>query len=342
MAPPARSGRGAALLARARRTVTALAAFVALVALAVAGTPGGASLDPASVPEAAAAAEPSPTPTPSPSAATHPLAAPAATTPAHTPAPKPRPVDPYKAVQTVAQRITAGADGFASFTLIDRHNGRRIGDPRSTQQTFSESTIKVWLAADLLATRAAAGVQLTPYETARMTAMIRLSDDNAAEVIWRWLGADESIENMIRICHLQDTTVYPEWWSKTQISARDLARLGDCIVPGKNKFLSPTVGAPLLALMRSVDPTNAFGIGQVHPAGPTAPVAVKNGWTEHGSSDGTVWNVNCLGIWGTNNRWVLAVTTRFPATRGLDYGAGLCRQVTRAVLPLTHPVRPSN
>ena len=342
MAPPARSGRSSARFARARRTVTALAALVVLVALAVAGTPGGASEDPATVPEAAPAAEPSPTPTPSPtpaaSAATDALAAPAATTPA----PKPRPVDPYKAVQTAAQRITAGADGFASFTLLDRRNGRRIGDPRSTRPMFSESTIKAWLAADLLATRAAAGAQLTPYETARMTAMIRLSDDNAAEVIWRWLGGDDSIEDMIEICRLQDTTVYPGWWSKTEISARDLARLGDCIVPGKNKFLSPAVGAPLLALMRSVDPTNAFGIQQANPAGPGVRIAVKNGWTEHGSAEGTVWNVNCLGIWGTDNRWVLAVTTRFPATNGLDYGAGLCRQITRAVLPLTHPVRPSN
>jgi hypothetical protein len=340
MAPPARSGRRSARYARARRTVTALAALVLLVALAVAGTPGGASEDPATVPEAAPAADPSPTPSPTPaaSAATDALAAPAATTPA----PKPRPVDPYKAVQTAAQRITARADGFASFTLIDRRNGRRIGDPRSSQPMFSESIIKAWLAADLLATRAAAGGQLTPYETARMTAMIRLSDDNAAEVIWRWLGADRSIADMIRICKLQDTTVYPDWWSKTEISARDLARLGDCIVPGKNKFLSPTVGAPLLALMRSVDQANAFGIQQANPAGPGVRIAVKNGWTEHGSAEGTVWNVNCLGIWGTGNRWVLAVTTRFPATNGFDYGAGLCRQVTRAVLPLVHPVRPSN
>lgn len=339
MAPPACSGRNSARFARARRTVTALAAFVALVALAVAGTPGGASEDPAAVPEAAPAAEPGPTPTPSATAATAPLAAPAATA---TPAPKPRPVDRYKTVQTAARRVTGGADGFASFTLIDRANGRRIGDARSAQVMFTESTIKAWLAADLLATRAAAGAQLTPYETVRMTAMIRLSDDNAAEVIWRWLGADESIADMIRICRLQDTKVYPSWWSKTEISSRDLARLGDCIVPGKNKFLSPKVGAPLLALMRSVDPTNAFGIQQVYPAGPGIRIAVKNGWTEHGSADGTVWNVNCLGIWGAGNRWVLAVTTRYPAANGLDYGAALCRQVTRAVLPLTRRVAPSN
>jgi hypothetical protein len=329
MAPPARSGRRSTRAARATRTVALLAAFFALVGMAVAGTPGGASENPATVPEAAAAAEPSPTP--SASAATNPLAAPAS--PAGTP--RPRPADPYKTVQVAAQKVTAGADGFASFTLVDRTNGKRIGDPRSTRVTFTESTVKAWLAADLLATRARAGAKLSPYETARMTSMIRESDDNAAEVIWRWLGGDRAIQDMIDTCRLQDTKVYPDWWSKTEISSRDLARLGDCIVPGKGKFLSPAVGAPLLALMRSVDPTNAFGIQQANPAGRGVRVAVKNGWTEHGSADGSVWNVNCLGIWGSGNRWVLAVTTRYPATNGLGYGAGVCRQVTRALLPLT-------
>jgi Beta-lactamase enzyme family len=162
--------------------------------------------------------------------------------------------------------------------------------------------------------------------------MIRLSDDNAAEVIWRWLGADDSIEDMVEICRLQDTKVYPGWWSKTEMSSRDLARLGDCIVPGKGKFLSPSVGAPLLALMRSVDPTNAFGIQQAQPAGKGVRIAVKNGWTEHGATG--QWNVNCLGIWGPGGRWVLAVTLRYPIGNGLSYGADVCRRVTAALFPL--------
>jgi Beta-lactamase enzyme family len=332
MAPPARPGRRSIRAARAMRTVTLLAAFFVLVGMTVAGTPGGASEDPAAVPEAAPAAEPSPTP--SASAATDPLAAPASPA-AATPSPSRRPADPYKTVQAAAQRVTTGADGFASFTLIDRARNKRIGDARSAQVTFSESTIKAWLAADLLATRARAGGQLTPYETARMTAMIRESDDNAAEVIWRWLGADGAIQDMIDTCRLQDTKVFPGWWSKTEISSRDLARMGDCIVPGKGRLLSPAAGAPLLALMRSVDQSDAFGIQQVSPAGRGVRIAVKNGWTEHGSADGTVWNVNCLGIWGKGNRWVLAVTTRYPAANGLNYGAAVCRQVTRALLPLT-------
>jgi Beta-lactamase enzyme family len=332
MPRPALPGPRRTRSARATRTVAALAGFLLVAALAAAGTPGGASEDPFSVPEAAAAAEPSP----SPSAASRPLAAPA--TPAPTtaaPTRRPRPVDPYAVAQAAAQRVTDRVDEWASFTLLDRKTGRRLGDARSYQTTFSESTIKVWLAADLLASRARAGGTLTPYETARMTAMIRLSDDNAAEVIWRWLGADDSIEDMIEICGLQDTRVYPDWWSKTEISSRDLAKLGDCVVPGRGRFLSPAAGAPLLALMRSVDQTNAFGIQQVDPAGRGVRIAVKNGWTQHGTAIGSQWNVNCLGIWGSGSRWVLAVTSRYPVGEGLDYGASICRQVTRAVLPLT-------
>jgi Beta-lactamase enzyme family len=332
MSGPARPGRSV----RVVRTVSVLAAFVFVVTTVAAGTPGGASDDPASVPEAAAAAEPSPTATASPK--TDPLAAPAPTasptaTPAPAPAPKKaKPVDPFLAAGAKARRITDTTKDWASFTLLDRRTGKVVTDTRSSQVTFTESTVKAWLAADLLATRARQGTGPSAYETARMTSMIRESDDNAAEVIWRWLGADAAIRNMITTCRLRDTKVYHDWWSKTEISSRDLARLGDCIQPGKGKFLSPAVGAPLVKLMRSVAVSNAFGIQQAQPAGKGVRIAVKNGWTEHGGTG--QWNVNCLGVWGPGSRWVLAVTTRYPIGNGLGYGADVCRRVTTALFPL--------
>jgi hypothetical protein len=334
MPGPARRGR----MNRAVRTISILAAFAVVVTLVAAGTPGGASDDPASVPEAAAAAEPSPTPAPAGSPTPTPTADPLAA-PASSPSPSPaRPRPPAaKAADTLAtagaraRKITDATKDWASFTLLDRRTGKVVGDGRSTQVTFTESTVKAWLAADLLATRARQGTSLTAYETARMTSMIRESDDNAAAVIWRWLGADAAIRDMITTCRLQDTTVYPAWWSKTEISSRDLARLGDCIVPGKDKFLSPQVGAPLVRLMRSVDESNAFGIQEASPAGKGVRIAVKNGWTIHGSGQ---WNVNCLGIWGPGSRWVLAVTTRYPISEGLGYGAAACRRITTALFPL--------
>jgi Beta-lactamase enzyme family len=317
-----------------------LAATLAAVAVGLAGCGTSSSSDAVpTYPPVSSTATPSPAPAPAPAPATpttDPLAAPAGSpTSTSTPAPAPAPkkvVDPLAAAGARARKITDKTKDWASFTLLDRRTGKVVGDSRSAQVTFTESTVKAWLAADLLATRARQGTGPTAYETARMTAMIRESDDNAAEVIWRWLGADGAIDDMIKTCRLQDTRVYHDWWSKTEISARDLARLGDCIVPGTGKFLSPQVGAPLVRLMRSVEASNAFGIQQAQPAGKGVRIAVKNGWTEHGASG--QWNVNCLGIWGPANRWVLAVTTRYPIGNGLGYGADVCRRVTAALFPL--------
>lgn len=259
MPGPARPGRSG----RAARTASVLAAFAVLITLVAAGTPGGASDDPATVPEAAAAAEPSPPASASPRS--DPLAAPApasasptaTTTVTATPTPTPtatappavraskapaKPVDTLATAGARARKITDATKDWASFTLLDRSTGKVVGDDRTSQVTFTESTVKAWLAADLLATRARQGTGPTAYETGRMTTMIQQSDDNSAAVIWRWLGADAAIRDMIGTCKLQDTKVFPGWWSKTEISSRDLARVGDCIVPGKGKFLSPRSG----------------------------------------------------------------------------------------------------
>ena len=116
-------------------------------------------------------------------------------------------------------------------------------------------------------------------------------------------------------------------------SQDDLARLGVCLAPGPGKLLSATASAGLLGLMRSVHPSNAFGIQHAQPAGKGVRLAVKNGWTAHGGGETGQWNVNCLALWGPDLRWVLAVTLRYPIPRGLSYGAHACRRVTTALFP---------
>lgn len=308
---------------RSRRTrLAGLAVSVAVIAaLAAAGAPGGTGEEAgrALVPAAPSGPDGA-TATRSPQA--DPLAA-AVTSP-----PK---VDPLTEAAARATRITDATSTWASFTLVDRGSGRTVSDRRAAEPTNSESVVKAWLAADLLATAEAEGRQLTAYERSRMSTMIRVSDDDDAEVIWRWLGADASIRKMIRTCRLTDTTVYPGRWALTQISSRDMARLGSCLAPGPGRLLSARAGSQLLALMRSVEPSNAFGIQQAAPAGRGIRLAVKNGWTEHGGTG--EWNVNCLAIWGPELRWVLAIMLRYPIPRGLSYGADACRRVTTALFP---------
>src|SRR5215207_3026038 len=283
------TGRGrAAWLRRVVRPAAAGLTVVLLALLAMPSMPAPPGPPAAAGPLAAppsSSAPAGPTPTPPPQA--EPLAAPS------TPEPQPqaasRRSDPLAEAAARARRITAATAGWASFTLADRQAGRLVGDTRTDEVTNSESVVKAWLAADLLARAAAEKRRLTTYERARMTAMIRVSDDNAAEVIWRWLGADASIRRMIKSCRMTDTRVYPGWWSLTQISSRDLARLGACLAPGRGKLLSTSASKALLDLMRSVAPSDAFGIQQARPAGRGVRIAVKNGWTQHGGTG--VWNV---------------------------------------------------
>jgi hypothetical protein len=309
---------------RALRAVSVAAALLVIAGLVAAGAPGGTGSPGAeqAAPATGEALSDTAAANPTGTLTADPLAAPSSPAPV---------VDPLDEAAARARRITDGTDGWASFTLADRRAGRFVGDSRSAQRTNSESVVKAWLAADLLATAAGEKRRLTAYERSRMTTMIRVSDDDDAAVIWRWLGADASIRKMIRTCRMTDTTVYPGWWALTQISSRDLARLGACLAPGRGKLLSRKASAELLALMRSVGESNAFGIQQAYPAGKGVRIAVKNGWTEHGGTG--QWNVNCLAVWGPNLRWVLAVTVRSPISRGLSYGADVCRRVTTALFP---------
>jgi hypothetical protein len=325
---------------RAVRAVSVAAALLGIAGLAAAGTPRGTGS--AGAEQAAPAArEPlsgttaaSPTGTPT----ADPLAAPSTREPAADPldesgAPSTlEPAgDPLTEAAARARRITDATDEWASFTLVDRNAGRFVGDRRSAQQTNSESVVKAWLVADLLATATAQRRQLSDWEQRRMAAMIRISDDDAAEVIWRSLGGDASIKRMIKVCRLTDTEPYPGRWSLTQISSRDMARLGACLAPGPGKLLTRSTSAELIRLMRSVEGSGAFGIQSAEPAGKGVRLAIKNGWTEHGGTG--LWNVNCLAMWGPDLRWVLAVALRYPIPLGLSYGADVCRRVTTALFP---------
>ena len=61
--------------------------------------------------------------------------------------------------------------------------------------------------------------------------------------------------------------------------------------------------------------------------------AVKNGW--YPDTDAPVWRVLCTGVidHGRPNRWVLVVTTRYPAELGMAYGQQTCSGIAARALP---------
>jgi len=226
-----------------------------------------------------------------------------------------------------ATAFVHGRSGWASWAVYDQLTKRWYGDSRQAQVNNTESMIKVWIAADLIM-----GVQqtgrttLTAYERSLISKMIRYSDDQATENVYRLRGRNEVINRLIRICGLTDTYIgKTNRWSWTKMSPRDGVRMGLCIMPAKHLW-TPYANY-LLGEMRSVAPSNAFGIQQAYPAGDGVRIAVKNGWTAQGAL--SIWNVNCLGIWGAGNRWLLVVETRYPVNLEQGYGAITCQETTR-------------
>jgi hypothetical protein len=217
--------------------------------------------------------------------------------------------------------VAVDVQGEWSWALRELTTGAVVGG--GILRNTAESMVKIWLVVDFLASHES---RISAADEARVTRMIRVSDDRAAQTLYLRLGEDDSITRMIRTCGLRETVVHPHRWSKTTMSAADASLLGRCVARGPG--VSPQWRSKLLDLMRSVDPGDAFGIPEAPALAGERP-AVKNGWTRHGST----WTVNCLAIW---DHWVLAVLVRYP-DQGDEhrYGAGVCKTVAQQLFGRT-------
>lgn len=203
---------------------------------------------------------------------------------------------------------------WASWAVLDAASGAVIaaGGERGTNTT--ESMVKLAIVADTLRR------QPTRANYAEAEAMLRDSDNDAAERAYRAGGGDAMLRRVMAACELDQTATVPAWWSETRMTAADAARMGACITGGR--VTNPAVTAWIVAQMRAVRGEGRFGLGAVR-----ADLAIKNGWTLR---DDGLWHVNCLAV---GPGWVAAVLLRYDGSRPLAYGGALCTQITEAVVP---------
>jgi hypothetical protein len=286
-----------------RRATLVVGAVVGLVAVAASGSPNRIL---GSVPAAA--------PPPVPVLADPPVA-PARMAPLRTPS-------VFDTGVTTSHEHDKGL--WLSWSLVDTVHDRRVGSANSdTDRTNSESSIKAWIAADYLRVAQAEGRAVTSSERADIAAMVRSSDNGAAQRLYEAIGGDAILRHLRSVCGVTVATSTPGYWSLTQITAVDATRIFTCVLRSAPAYPG---GDDLLTDLRSVDPDDAFGIKAGLP--PTTTVAMKNGWMPHSSTTGE-WNVNCVAAW---DDYVLAVLTRYPVDRPLTYGADVCRDVTAALV----------
>lgn len=212
-----------------------------------------------------------------------------------------------------------------AWAYLDRQTGFINGsDNSATAHNSTESMIKAWIASDYF--RRLAGAKPSAERLRQVTGMIRDSDDQDAQAVWAADGRDAVVQRLISVCGLKDTKVWHSWWSRTQITAQDAVRMGNCIAAGK--AAGPKWTNYVLNEMRHVRGEGRFGVIKAMPANQQDDIAIKNGWTAIGW-DHNQWHVNCLGITAD---WVLVVQVKYPANLGLKYGAGYCQAQSAKIL----------
>jgi hypothetical protein len=221
--------------------------------------------------------------------------------------------------------VSFSSPGFHSWALLNTRTGAisSSNDPTATSDTAS--MVKAWLAADYL--RLAAERDENP-DTDRLhdlSIMIRDSDNEAAEDIYRLNGSSDSIARLTRICGLTNTRAVPGLWSETRMSAPDAVRMGACLANGR--AAGPKWTKWVLNEMRHVRGDGRFGIVEALPSDVAATTAIKNGWLLR--DDTGLWHVTCLAI---GDGWVLAVMMRYPGSLGFEHGGTVCRSVASQLI----------
>ncbi|NUR50064.1 MAG: hypothetical protein HOV71_18220 [Hamadaea sp.] len=249
----------------------------------------------------------------------------------------PEPPPPPTLRETTPVQVQLASGAAYAWSLLDRTTGETTGSANSTTyHNTTESMVKAWLVADFL--RRLGDRDPTTAEKQKMSTAIRDSNDDSAQWLYLKDGGNASIKRLFSTCDLVDRPVIQSgWWSMTQLTARDAARMGACIADGTaagDKWTSYLLnemehvrGTAATADQHATWGGGRWGIIDGLPAQLQSDTAIKNGWTLI-NADGK-WHVNCLAV---HSDWTLAVQVKYPGKLGLAYGANVCESVTRQLV----------
>ncbi|MEV6797112.1 hypothetical protein AB0M91_02045 [Micromonospora rifamycinica] len=242
------------------------------------------------------------------------------------PTPAPSPTPSLTPLPFTDRDIDLDIKGWYAWSVLDRRTGKIIGSDNMAETSTTASLIKSWIVADYLRRAAEGGQTPSDAKLADATRIIRDSDNTRAEQFYNGVGRSASIKRLISICKLTDSSVAADGgWSRTNLSPRDAARLGNCIADGR--AAGPQWTKWLLNEMKLVRGSGDFGIRKAFPAAEQKKIAIKNGWIDRTREQ--EMHINCLAIGGT---WTMGVMVRYPIGMGYDYGMKNCQKITEALL----------
>lgn len=239
--------------------------------------------------------------------------------------PKQAPSPSLAPLRIAPTKVKIETTGWWSWAMQDTRTGKIYGSSNLAETNTTASMIKSWIGADFLRRSAEQGVTPSDARMDQLSTMIRDSDNDAAQDLWEAIGKSASIDRLIDLCELTDSSAYKDLWSNTRLSPRDITRLGACIADGR--AAGPKWTKFLLNEMRSVRGTGDFGIRKAFPTVEQKTIAIKNGWVDRQATQ--EYHVSCLAI---GDGWTVGVMARYPIGLDYPYGAKICESVGRQLL----------
>ncbi|VEG58642.1 beta-lactamase [Mycolicibacterium aurum] len=240
------------------------------------------------------------------------VAAPQAPPPAAPPAP---PEAPFAGLDARVRQATADAAATGAdieTVVLDRDTGQTVSGGGDNPFPIA-SVVKLFIADDLLLQESEGKTQLSAADRRSLDAMLRSSDDSAAQNFWDRSGGNAVIARVKARYGLAGTTAPSNGhWDVTTSTASDLVRYYDMLLDGTGG-LPPEQANVIIGDLAQSTPTGTDGYPQRFgiPDGLYAePVAVKQGWF-------CCWNGGnqlhvTTGVIGPDRRYVMAIGSLDP------------------------------
>lgn len=227
-----------------------------------------------------------------------------------------------------ADRYLATRPGTIGYVLRDRATGTKYRNANAGSLIWTASTIKLAMVADLLTRERAGALRLTDSDRRLMVAMLRNSDNEAADALWSRYGGPDQVFNA-NFLRYGMANVRPQpgfgdvfpYWGFQKGTADDFDALMNYVFTGLNR----ADAAAVIAEMQRVDGQQQWG---VWGAGPAMSPGNKNGWSQEEGG----WVVNTVGFAGPQQRYTLAVMNALGDEGGYDDGVKTTSELSRILL----------
>ncbi|MGI5132690.1 tat pathway signal sequence [Pseudonocardia sp. CA-107938] len=202
-----------------------------------------------------------------------------------------------------------GAQAHLAVVVTDRESGATWTAGDADRPGWTASTIKLAIAADLLARDRSGTISLSSADRHDIATMLNFSDEAASDRLWRAYGGDAMLDRFRTDYGMRTLAFVPgftrtTYWGFLKTSTADLATLARHVLDGDYPGADPRDRTLLVAALRGVATNQQWG---VWAAGADQRPGVKDGWSFEADAYGRHWVTDTVGFAGPAERYVVAV-----------------------------------